>query len=74
MICLINLKEEVGILCGRFTLYATNEELEKRFQVSLDGLFEKSYNIAPTQTVLGIVSNQGERLVAFFRWGLIPGQ
>jgi putative SOS response-associated peptidase YedK len=72
MICPINLKEEVGVLCGRFTLYATNEELEKRFQVSLDGLFEKSYNIAPTQTVLGIVSNQGERLVTLFRWGLIP--
>jgi putative SOS response-associated peptidase YedK len=72
MTCSINLKEEVGILCGRFTLYATNEELEKRFQVSLDGPFEKSYNIAPTQMVLGIVSNQGERQVAFFRWGLIP--
>lgn len=59
-------------MCGRFTLSATEKGIEERFQITLDGSIEKSYNIAPTQKVLGIVSKEGERQAVTFRWGLIP--
>lgn len=65
-------EKEVCLLCGRFTLYSTEIELEKRFQISLGQPVEKSYNIAPTQMVLGIVSNQGQRQAVYFQWGLVP--
>lgn len=53
-------------------MYATEKEIENRFQVTLDISLEKRYNIAPTQNVLVITAEENERKANFFRWGLIP--
>lgn len=59
-------------MCGRFTLYSADQEIEDRFQLELDFPLVKSYNIAPTQDVLAIIETDGVRKANQFRWGLIP--
>jgi putative SOS response-associated peptidase YedK len=34
--------------------------------------FQPSYNIAPTDPVLGVAPHKGERVLDFYRWGLVP--
>lgn len=58
--------------CGRFALFASGEEVAKRFLLAETPLFEPRYNIAPTQAVVVVRSTAAERSLAFLRWGLIP--
>ncbi|SFJ93043.1 SOS response-associated peptidase [Thermoflavimicrobium dichotomicum] len=58
-------------MCGRFTLFAEQDKLERRFQIHLDKI-EPRYNIAPTQDILAITYSEEERIAQFFRWGLVP--
>ena len=60
-------------MCGRFTLVASPEQLAERFQISefMIDLVPR-YNIAPSQMIPAIISDQGERRLGFLRWGLIP--
>jgi putative SOS response-associated peptidase YedK len=59
-------------MCGRFSLWLELTDLVKAFP---DFVFPDEmntrYNIAPTQQV-AVVTNNPERKVEFFRWGLIP--
>ena len=64
-------------MCGRYTLRTPANVLVKQF--NLPGLVElpERYNIAPTQSVLGIraASEESAKLpceAAMFRWGLVP--
>ncbi|MCG8586183.1 MAG: SOS response-associated peptidase [Pirellulales bacterium] len=60
-------------MCGRYTLRTPAHVLVKQF--NLPGLVElpERYNIAPTQTVVGVrASEDGSREAATFRWGLVP--
>jgi putative SOS response-associated peptidase YedK len=59
-------------MCGRFTMFAEEKEIEERFQLKLDVPLTKSYNIAPSQQVLAITEGEDGRQANFFRWGLIP--
>jgi len=61
-------------MCGRYALDTSPEELAKFFGLLPvpTGLLP-SWNVAPTQAVLGIVQGpQGARVPVLFRWGLIP--
>ena len=59
-------------MCGRFTLIASQGEIEGAFEVRLDPRqIVPRYNIAPAQEVLA-VTNEGERKAEHLRWGLIP--
>ncbi len=59
-------------MCGRFTLFADPAELMAAFPgFEIPADLPPRYNIAPTQPV-AVVPNDGQRRVAFFRWGLVP--
>jgi|CXWL01.1.fsa_nt_gi putative SOS response-associated peptidase YedK len=59
-------------MCARFTLKSSSDVVGSLF--GLDDVPEllPRYNIAPTQDILGVVSVEGKRISAIFRWGLIP--
>lgn len=60
-------------MCGRFTLFSSQQEIQDQYQVGWDGEIRQRYNIAPTQSVLVVVQDEsGERKAEWFRWGLIP--
>jgi putative SOS response-associated peptidase YedK len=62
-------------MCGRFTLTATVDQLMDRFDIEYfleQENFQPSYNIAPSQSVLAVISNGRHNKMGFLRWGLIP--
>jgi putative SOS response-associated peptidase YedK len=68
-------KDGVELMCGRFTLTASVEELVDRFDIEFflqqEG-YAPSYNIAPSQSVLSVINNGIHNKMGFLRWGLIP--
>jgi putative SOS response-associated peptidase YedK len=60
-------------MCGRFTVATDPAELAERFEVAVPEDWTPSYNVAPTQPVLGIVRRRdGPRELRELRFGLIP--
>ncbi len=63
-------------MCGRFAQVIKYDRLQKlEKELLLDKKpeqIELNYNVAPTQTVAAILSQDAGRYVGFFRWGLIP--
>jgi putative SOS response-associated peptidase YedK len=61
-------------MCGRFTLREPLGPLVERFMARLVAELDwpPRYNIAPTQEALVIRSEEGERVAAPLRWGLVP--
>lgn len=60
-------------MCGRYSLKADISQLAMRFEFAADDVVHKpAYNIAPTQQVLTVTNNDGERHAEYMRWGLIP--
>ena len=63
-------------MCGRFVQVIGHKELkqlerELKAQITSEQL-TISYNVAPTQPVMAIVSKAELRYNGYFRWGLIP--
>ena len=58
-------------MCGRYTIIAKAEEIEKRFNVEVPEIYRPSYNAAPTQ-ILPVITNLRPKGLSFFKWGLIP--
>jgi putative SOS response-associated peptidase YedK len=58
-------------MCGRYTVTATQEELEARFDAAFDGEFRPRYNAAPGQD-LPVITNEEPGTVKHLRWGLVP--
>lgn len=58
-------------MCGRYTIIAKAEEIEKRFNVEVPEIYSPRYNAAPTQ-ILPVITNENPQGISFFRWGLIP--
>lgn len=59
-------------MCGRYTLKTPVEALAKRFEVKDVSSVVPSYNIAPTQEVASVLSENGVRALEMLHWGLIP--
>ncbi len=63
-------------MCGRFSQtikYDRLQKLEKELRLTqLSDQVIQNYNVAPTQTVMAIVSQDAGRYPGFFRWGLVP--
>ena len=60
-------------MCGRYALYADEALLRAVYamQGDLSG-YRGSYNIAPTQDIVGITVEGGEHRGHMYRWGLVP--
>lgn len=60
-------------MCGRLTQSLTAEALAALFEaiavVDYDG---GRFNVAPTQPLLVVVADAGQRVIDTYRWGLIP--
>lgn len=60
-------------MCGRFTLHSPLDVVLARFDLDqLDFDYTPSYNVAPTQPVVTIISSGAEFKAALLQWGLIP--
>jgi CRISPR-associated Cas5-like protein len=59
-------------MCGRFTVATDPAVLAERFEVELPEDWKPSYNVAPTQAVLGVVRAHDERQLRELRFGLVP--
>jgi putative SOS response-associated peptidase YedK len=60
-------------MCGRFTLSANAQRLKDSFPMFELLEARQRYNVAPTQTVLAVKQEPGDKpKAAFLRWGLIP--
>ncbi|WP_201272743.1 SOS response-associated peptidase family protein, partial [Sinorhizobium meliloti] len=74
-------KCHIDVMCGRFALTATPEELLELFGLLEAEGFPARFNIAPTQPIIVIVasdrpepgSNLPERKAVLVRWGFTPG-
>lgn len=59
-------------MCGRFTLRHPGRIKFDAKRETPPPLFEPRFNIAPSQDVLTVMSDGGERTLVPARWGLIP--
>jgi putative SOS response-associated peptidase YedK len=59
-------------MCGRFALYTDPLALAKQFQTENLPELQPNYNVAPSLTIPIIRKEQGHRLFALAKWGLIP--
>lgn len=69
-------------MCGRFALYTPPDRLARMFEAEVgDGLatdWTPSWNVAPSQRVVGVVESAPtskrlkRRALDYFQWGLIP--
>lgn len=60
-------------MCGRNSLFADQQTLEKRFgaEIVTDGGYSPRYNIAPGDP-LEIITNEDSDKIEQFHWGLVP--
>lgn len=61
-------------MCGRFTLFSSEESLARAFGIGGVPELPRRYNIAPTQpvAVVRVAPERRERELALLRWGLVP--
>jgi putative SOS response-associated peptidase YedK len=60
-------------MCGRYTLYALPVDISARFSLTkIWFTITPRYNIAPSQLVAAVIQTDEGRVLANFRWGLIP--
>lgn len=61
------------IMCGRFTLYADEDEILRSFGLTEPILdYRPSYNIAPGQNVVAVIHDGQKKRAGHLRWGLVP--
>ena len=58
-------------MCGRYTIIAKAEEIEKRFNIEVPESYIPRYNAAPAQ-ILPVITNERPKGLSYFQWGLIP--
>lgn len=57
-------------MCGRFALFADENEIVSHFRLSVGFSMRPRFNIAPTQIIPAVTRLNGP--IDFFRWGFIP--
>jgi putative SOS response-associated peptidase YedK len=61
-------------VCGRFSLTASQDDIEDKFKVSFNDLiYQPRINIAPNQGILTVLrNNEGNPTITLMYWGFIP--
>jgi len=59
-------------MCARYNLRTSPEKLAQVFATVREIEFRQRFNISPTQTVVAIRQEEGKRVPANLRWGLVP--
>jgi len=58
-------------MCGRYSLFAPPEKIERRFDATFAEAFEPRYNAAPSQS-LPVVADDAPETIRTMEWGLVP--
>lgn len=58
-------------MCGRYTLFVDQEDLEERFGARFAEPFSPRYNAAPGQR-LPVITSEEPETIQRFEWGLVP--
>ncbi|WP_306053541.1 SOS response-associated peptidase [Natronococcus wangiae] len=58
-------------MCGRYTLFVEQDDLEERFDARFTGPFSPRYNAAPGQK-LPVITNDEPETIRRLEWGLVP--
>ncbi|MFC4358927.1 SOS response-associated peptidase [Halobium salinum] len=58
-------------MCGRYTLFTPQAELEERFGATPERPLEPRYNCAPGQA-LPVITDDAPDTMQLFEWGLVP--
>ena len=62
-------------MCGRYTLFANYGDIIERFHIEAgiaEEEYERSYNIAPSQSVLSVINDGSINRLGYLKWGLVP--
>lgn len=59
-------------MCGRYTLTSAPQAIRDLFRYAEQPNFPPRYNVAPTQPIVVVRLNNGQRQFALMRWGLLP--
>jgi putative SOS response-associated peptidase YedK len=59
-------------VCGRVRLTGTEKRLAQLFEAKYRGEFQAAVNIKPTQAVVVLLDDRGERVLERMQWGLVP--
>ncbi len=59
-------------MCGRFAITLPPDAMAELFRLANRIDYPPRYNVAPTQPVIAITLEQGERLGKLLRWGFVP--
>ncbi|WP_163102342.1 SOS response-associated peptidase [Peribacillus alkalitolerans] len=62
-------------MCGRFTLTAPIYDILEQFEIEQflqEELFQTSYNIAPSHSVLAVINDGAKNRLGYLNWGLVP--
>jgi putative SOS response-associated peptidase YedK len=62
-------------MCGRFTLFAEYDDILNRFDIEAaieQDLYQPSYNIAPSHSVLSVINDGTRNRLGYLRWGFVP--
>jgi putative SOS response-associated peptidase YedK len=62
-------------MCGRIALYSEPDRVARRLEAQLairDGEWKPSWNVAPTDPILGVSERPQGRSLGLYRWGLVP--
>ncbi|RLQ95181.1 SOS response-associated peptidase [Falsibacillus albus] len=60
-------------MCGRYTLTKSKETLIEQFLIDeFPEEFDRSFNVAPSQSVLALAGINNKRRAGYLKWGLIP--
>lgn len=59
-------------MCGRFALFTEAADLVEQFGIEPLPVYAPRYNIAPSQPLLTVVFEDGNRRADWFNWGLLP--
>ena len=58
-------------MCSRYTLTLTGEQLRERYDADPTDAFKPTYNAAPTH-LLPVITNEDQKGLSFFYWGVVP--
>jgi putative SOS response-associated peptidase YedK len=62
-------------MCGRFTITTALDEIMEHFAISNQinhDFYHPSFNVAPSQNVLAVISDGKNNRLGYLHWGLIP--
>lgn len=61
-------------MSDRFAVYASSEELENMFGVTVEkeNFYEPNYNIRPGEQVPVLLRQKGKKRLESFQWGMVP--